>query len=108
MWIAVRAYGARNDPRNTTIAHSAPVYIVVDDKPFWKLAAVPELIRHQRETLNDILNGPLIPDEDLEEFQTHDLLLEEWPKQKEMIRGRVAEADALYQKMLERAQTEVP
>ena len=106
MWVAVRAYGARSEPRNTTIAHSAPIYVIVDDQPFWKLSAVPELIRHQRETLNDILNGPLIPDEDLEEFETHDLLLEEWPKQREMIRARVAEADALYQKLLERAQAE--
>jgi hypothetical protein len=106
MWIAVRAYGARSEVRNTTIAHSAPIYVVVDDKPFWKLSAVPELIRHQRETLSDIMNGPLIPDEDLEEFQTHDLLLEEWPKQREIIRSRVGEADALYQKMLERAQAE--
>jgi hypothetical protein len=106
MWLAVRAYGAKNDPRNTTVAHSAPIYVVVDDKPFWKLSAVPELVRHQRDTLNDILNGPLIPDEDLEEFQTHDLLLEEWPKQREMLRGRVAEADALYKQLLERARSE--
>ena len=106
MWIAVRAYGARKEARNTTVAHSAPIYVVVDDKPFWKLSAVPDLIRHQLETLNDILNGPLIPDEDLEEFETHDLLLEEWPKQREMLRSRVAEAVALYQKLLERAQSE--
>jgi len=106
MWLAVRAYGAKNDPRNTTVAHTAPIYVVVDDKPFWKLSAVPELVRHQRDALNDILNGPLIPDEDLEEFQTHDLLLQEWPKQREMLRGRVAEADALYQKLLERARSE--
>jgi hypothetical protein len=106
MWIAVRAYGARQEARNTTVAHSTPIYVVVDDKPFWKLSAVPELVRHQRETLNDILNGPLIPDEDLEEFQTHDLLLAEWPKQREMLRGRVAEADVLYQKLLERAQSQ--
>lgn len=106
MWIAVRAYGARSEPRNTTVAHSAPIYVIVDDQPFWKLSAVPDLVRHQRETLNDILNGPLIPDEDLEEFQTHDLLLEEWPKQREMLRTRVAEADELYEKLLERAQKE--
>ena len=91
MWIAVRAYGAKNDPRNTTVAHSAPIYVVVEDKPFWKLSAVPELIHHQRESLNDVLNGPLLPDEDLEEFQTHDLLLDEWAKQHEMLGDRVAE-----------------
>jgi hypothetical protein len=77
--------------------------VIVDDEPFWKLSAVPELIRKQRETLKDILTGPLIPDEDLEEFQTHDLLVQEWPKQRELLKGRIAEADVLYQKLLDRA-----
>jgi hypothetical protein len=101
MWIAARVYGNRNDPRNSTMAHSAPVYVIVDDEPFWKVSAVPDLIHHQRQTLNDILTGPLIPDEDLEEFQTRDVLVEEWPKQRELLRPRVAEADRMYQKRLE-------
>ena len=104
MWLAARVYGERNDPRNTTMAHSAPIYVIVDDEPFWKPSALPDLIRHQRDMLNDILTGPLVPDEDLEEYQTHDVLEEEWPKQREVLRPRVAEADALYQKILDRFQ----
>jgi hypothetical protein len=103
MWLAVRAFGGRNDPRNTTEAHSAPIYVVVDDQPFWKLDALPALVAHQRATLQDILNGPLIPDEDLESYETQDLLIAEWPKQRELLRGRVAQADALYVDLLKRA-----
>ena len=35
MWIAVRAYGGEQAPHNMTIAHSAPIYVVVDDEPTW-------------------------------------------------------------------------
>jgi hypothetical protein len=103
MWIAVRAFGSRHEPRNTTEAHSSPVYVVVDDQPFWKINALPQLVDHERAVLQDILNGPLIPDEDLEEFQTHDLLVANWPKEREMLRGRVGQADSMYQDLLKRA-----
>jgi hypothetical protein len=103
MWIAARAFGNRHELRNTTEAHSAPIYVVVDDQPFWKVEALPQLVQREHEALQDILNGPLIPDEDLEEFQTHDLLVAEWPKQRELLRGRIAEADAKYQDLLKRA-----
>jgi len=103
MWIAVRAYGDRHEAHNTTEAHSAPIYVVVDDQPFWKVEALPQLVQHEHEALQDILNGPLLPDEDLEEFQTHDLLVAEWPKQRELLRGRIAQADSMYQDLLKRA-----
>jgi hypothetical protein len=41
MWIAVRAFGKRQEPRNMIVAHSAPVYVVVDGEPTWKASAVP-------------------------------------------------------------------
>ena len=104
MWLAVRAFGSRNDPRNTTTAHSAAIYVIVDDEPSWKASAVPELVAQERQELDEILTGPLIPDEDLEEFQTQDVLEEEWPKQREMLRPRVAEADRMYQQLLEKFQ----
>ena len=89
------------------LAHSLPplqpIYVVVDDQPFWKVEALPQLVQHEHEALQDILNGPLIPDEDLEEFQTHDLLVAEWPKQRELLRGRIAQADSMYQDLLKRA-----
>jgi hypothetical protein len=105
MWMAVRAFGSRNDPRNTTAAHSAAIYVIVDGEPSWKASAVPELIAQQRQVLNEILTDPLIPDEDLEEFQTQAILEEEWPKQREILRPRVAEADRMYQQLLEKFQS---
>jgi hypothetical protein len=102
MWLAVRAYGNRQDQRNTTMAHSAAIYVIVDEQPFWKRSAVPELVKRQRAMLDDIINGPLIPDEDLEEYQTGDVLQEEWPKQRELIKPRIAEADLKYRELLER------
>ncbi len=103
MWLAARAFGNRHEPRNTTEAHSAPIYVIVDDQPFWKTEALLQLVDHEHAALQEILNGPLVPDEDLEEFQTHDLLVAEWPKQREMLRGRIAQADAMYQDLLKRA-----
>jgi hypothetical protein len=44
-WIAVRASGAREVPAQGqvlelgAVAHSAPIYVIVDDQPFWKTAA---------------------------------------------------------------------
>jgi hypothetical protein len=103
MWLAARAFGNRHEPRNTTEAHSAPIYVIVDDQPFWKAEALPQLVDHEHAALQEILNGPLVPDEDLEEFQTHDLLVAEWPKQREILRARIAQADAMYHDLLKRA-----
>ena len=108
MWLAVRAYGKRPDPRNTTTAHTAAIYVVVDDEPTWKRSAVPDLVTQQRAFLQEILDAPLIPDEDLEEYQTGDVLLEEWPKQREMLKGRIAEADLKYRQLLEKLELTAP
>jgi len=106
MWIAVRAYGARQEEWNVTAAHSAPVYVVVDGEPTWKREAVPQIVERERNTLKEILTVPLIPAEDLEAFETSKLLLEQWPKQLQLLRPRVQQADEMYQQLLERAQTD--
>lgn len=36
MWIAVRAYGGRHEEWNMTAAHSAPIYVVVDEQPIFE------------------------------------------------------------------------
>ena len=41
MWIAVRALGNRQEPRNMVVAHSAPIYVVVDGEPTWKPPRCP-------------------------------------------------------------------
>ena len=102
MWVAVRALGARQEPRNMTVAHSAPIYVVVDDQPTWKTDAVPELVAYQRGQLNDLLTVPIEPEGDLEPWETRELLREHWEEQRDLLRPRVAEADARYADLLER------
>lgn len=102
MWIAVRAFGKRQAPRNMIVAHSAPVYVVVDGEPTWKPSAVPELVAYQRAKLDELMTTPVDPIEDLEPWETRTLLLEEWDKQLPLIKPQVNQAHALYQKLLDR------
>ena len=103
MWIAVRAMGERQAERDMTVAHSAPIYVIIDDQPSWKAEAVPELVAYQRAQLQELLSSPIEPDADLEPWETRALLLEQWPVQRELLVPRVAEADARYAELLQRA-----
>lgn len=104
MWIAVRAYGGRHEEWNMTAAHSAPIYVVVDEQPILKKEAVPQLVAKERKQLQEILTAPLVPSEDLEAFETGRLLLEQWPKQLLLLKSRIEKADAIYQAILNKAQ----
>jgi len=101
MWIAARAYGSHQENQFTTVAHSAPIYIVVDDEPTWKREAVPELVALQRQQLNDLLTVPINADGDLECFETRDTITEQWQKQRPTLAPRIKEADARYEALLE-------
>ena len=101
MWIAVRAYGKRQSDSNTTVAHSAPIYVIVNGQPFWDKERVPQLVQEQQEVLNGLINTPLRPEEDLEYFATTKLLLEEFPKQLPLLKARIEEVDRKYQGILE-------
>ncbi len=103
MWIAVRAYGGRQQPRNTTIAHSAPVYVVVDDEPTWKRDAVPTIIAELRDRLARILTDPIdTPIGGNEPWETRLTLTDQWILQQPLLRPRVDAADALYKKLLDK------
>jgi hypothetical protein len=102
MWIAVRAFGGHQDQQFTTIAHSAPIYVVVEDEPTWKTEQVEELVKVQRNHLNDLLTLPVNADGDLEFFETRDTITEEWKKQLPTLTLRVKDADAKYQMLLDR------
>ncbi|MCH7823945.1 MAG: CehA/McbA family metallohydrolase [Acidobacteria bacterium] len=104
MWIAVRAFGDREGPGGMTVAHSAPIFVVVDGEPTWKPEAVPELVALHRGKLQELLTAPIEPDNDLESWETSALLLEQWDKQRELLEPRIAEADARYRELLERVQ----
>lgn len=102
MWIAVRAYGGRQQPRNTTIAHSAPVYVVVGDEPTWKRDAVPEIVAELRGRLRRILTDPHdTPIGGNEPWETRLTLVDQWLLQQPLLKPRVDAADALYQKLLD-------
>ena len=102
MWIAARAYGGRQDPRNTTIAHSAPVYVVVDGEPTWKRDAVPEIVAELRGRLSRILTDPHdTPVQGNEPWETRLTLVDQWLLQQPLLKPRVDAADALYQKLLD-------
>jgi hypothetical protein len=109
MWVAVRAVGAREVEErgqvNTlgAIAHSAPIYVIVDDQPFFKAAAVGDLVKEQRQLLQDLLNGPVDPMGDLEAWETVDVLARQWERQRYLLGSRAEEADRRYQDILKRA-----
>jgi hypothetical protein len=109
IWIAVRAYGAREVPPQGQlqsmgpVAHSAPIYVVVDGQPFWKTPAVAERVKEQRQHLQDLLSAPVDPMGDLEAWETVDVLSRQWERQRQQLRPRVAEADAKYDAILKRA-----
>ena len=104
MWIAVRAFGDRDGPRDMTVAHSAPIFVIVDGEPFWKPEAVPELVALHRGKLQELLTAPIEPENDLESWETSTLLLEQWDEQRKLLEARIAEADARYRELLERLQ----
>jgi hypothetical protein len=104
MWIAVRAYGGRQEEWNMTAAHSAPIYVVVDGEPSWNREQVPQIVARERGLLQELLTAPLVPTEDLEAFATSKLLIEQWPRQRRLLEPRVRKADAFYRDLLQRAQ----
>ena len=105
IWIAVRAFGDREGPGGMTVAHSAPIFVVVDGEPTWKPDAVPELVALHRGKLQELLTAPIEPENDLESWETSTLLLEQWDKQRELLESRIAEADARYRELLERVRS---
>jgi hypothetical protein len=101
MWVAVRAWGARQEARNMVMAHSTPIYVIVDGEPTWKASAVPGLVEYQRGKLEELMTKPVDPIEDLEPWETRTLLLDEWDKQRPLIKPQVDEANARYQRLLD-------
>jgi len=102
MWIAVRAYGDHEEPQFTTVAHSAPIYVVVDEQPTWKIETLASLVEYQRAQLNELLTIPVDPNSDLESWETGDTLVDQWAKQLPLLRPRIEQADRRYQELLNR------
>ena len=54
LWLAVRAFSERQEPGNVTVAHSAPIYVIVEGRPFYRDESVPELVALQRTRLREL------------------------------------------------------
>jgi hypothetical protein len=102
-WLAVRAWGARQERANMTVAHSAPVYVVVDGQPFWKTEAVAGIVAEQKSRLAELMTADVDPRGDLEPWETYALMQQEWPEQRRALKARVDEASARYQRLADRA-----
>ena len=102
MWLAVRAYGNHQEPQYTTVAHSAPIYVVVDDQPTWSIETVPALVQYQRAQLRELLTVPVDPNSDLEAWETGDTLVDRWPQQLPLLKPRIEDADRRDQQLLDR------
>lgn len=100
-WIALRAWGGHQEPQFQTIAHTTPIYVIVDEEPTWKANAVEELVALQRKHLDDLITQPLNADGDLEFFETRETILEQWKRQLPTLTRRIKEADARYQTLLD-------
>ncbi len=100
LWLAVRAFGERQEERNITVAHSAPIYVIVEGRPFYRDERVPELVALQRTRLRELLTEAVDPDRDLEPWETRSLLSEMWPGQRRLLAPRIEEADARYRDLL--------
>jgi hypothetical protein len=101
MWIAVRALGSKQDPQNMTIAHSAPIYVVVDGEPTWKREAVPAIVADLHAQLGQMLTETIDPGSGgPEPWETRTLLNDQWLLQRPMLKPQVDMADAAYQKLL--------
>jgi len=93
MWLAVKATCVK-----PSVAHTAPVYVMVDGKRFWKSSIVPDLIARQRQELDDLLTKPFDP---WAEPWVIDQLHQQWKKQKPMIEKRVKKANLRYDHLLQ-------
>jgi hypothetical protein len=102
-WLALRAWGTRQERSNMTAAHSAPVYVLVDGQPFWKREAVPAIVAEQRARLDELMTAEVDARGDLEPWETFPLMQQEWDRQRLMLKARVTEASARYRRLADRA-----
>lgn len=103
MWIAVRAYGKRNQGRSITVAHSAPIYVMVGEEPTWKREAVPAIVAELDGQLKTMLTEPYeTPVIGNEPWENRTILSEQWLQQRQLLRPEIEKARAAYQSLLGR------
>lgn len=103
-WLAIRAYGAAG-----ALAHSSPVYVLVDGiKDFWKRPAVPALVAKYKAKINDLLTSLPMVYEDLEKWDTAEVMQPAWRAQLPALKQRASLVLKRYDDIQARAATERP
>jgi hypothetical protein len=96
LWLAVRAFGV-----DQAKAHSAPVYVEVDDTGFLKPAAVDAIIAAMLLRLDEFDTVQVDVDQELETWSVGEPLTKMFDAQRTRILQRVDEARRVYTTMLD-------
>jgi hypothetical protein len=102
LWIAARSYGRKQGPRHTTVAHSAPIYVVVDNEPTWNRAALPTIVGDLRYQLGRLLHEqiPPIVNAGPEPWETRTLTGEQWLLERPLLMPQLRRAELAYQRLI--------
>ncbi len=95
LWLAVRAYGEFR-----AVAHSAPVYVHVDDTGSWRAEQVPPLVQKMRDRLKAMAETPPRATLELEFWEVGEDFSDLWDRQKPRLQERIAEANRKYDDLL--------
>ena len=96
MWIAARAYGRRQ-----AVAHTAPIYVVVNDRGFMKSDAVADIIVRMLARLDEFDTLQVDVGSELETWSVGEPLTQMFGDQRAKILQRVDEARRFYAAMLD-------
>ncbi|MEJ0040316.1 MAG: CehA/McbA family metallohydrolase [Gammaproteobacteria bacterium] len=102
MWIAVRAYGSRQERNNLTIGHTAPIYVIVDDEPAWNREELPKIVAELHAELEKMRTEPYeTPITGNESWENREVQTAQWRMQRPLLKPRIDMAEAGYQKILD-------
>ena len=91
-WVALRVKG-----KNNSVAHTAPVYVIIGGQRFWKPSVVPDLVAKQRQRLKEMIEQPVKP---MSEIWPKESEEKQWAKQKALAEERVKQVDSKYESLL--------
>ena len=99
VWFALRTYGKRG-----AVAHTAPVYVLVDgDQRFWKRDAVEGISQEYIKSLESLRNSTPDPQEDFELFNTENFVVPKWDVVKPALDEQISLAIKKYRRLVETA-----
>ena len=98
-WFVLRSMG-----KNGTVAHTAPVYVLVDGEArFWKRDAVEEISGNYIKALELLRKSRPEMYDDFELFNTEKLILRKWDIAKPALDQKISEAIKTYQMLIKRS-----